>query len=120
MTYDYELDLDRDYVVRRAPSPGVAAVLSVLIPGLLQSAFEIVGVAHVEVNEGAARVPFQHIGEDLARPLVLAQTVDDSGVAVEQVQVQRRREAGPSSQGAGTRSDPPGGGGYFTVMLTLG
>ena len=31
MPYD---ELDREVVVRRAPSPGIAAVLSVLIPGL--------------------------------------------------------------------------------------
>jgi TM2 domain-containing membrane protein YozV len=34
LTYDY--DDDRDITVRRAPSPGIAAVLSVLIPGLGQ------------------------------------------------------------------------------------
>ena len=33
MTYD---DFEREVVVRRAPSPGIAAVLSVLIPGLGQ------------------------------------------------------------------------------------
>ena len=32
MTYDYEME--PEVVIRRAPSPGVAAVLSVFIPGL--------------------------------------------------------------------------------------
>lgn len=36
--FDFDFDTDRDrvreIVVRRAPSPGIAAVLSVLLPGL--------------------------------------------------------------------------------------
>ncbi len=34
MTWDY--DFEPDVVVQRAPSPGIAAVLSVLLPGLGQ------------------------------------------------------------------------------------
>ncbi|MBW2233422.1 MAG: hypothetical protein JRH17_23835 [Deltaproteobacteria bacterium] len=33
--YDYEPAYEPDVVVHRAPSPGVAAVLSVILPGLL-------------------------------------------------------------------------------------
>jgi len=33
---DFEDELDHELIVRRGPSPGIAAVLSVLIPGLGQ------------------------------------------------------------------------------------
>jgi TM2 domain-containing membrane protein YozV len=36
MNYDSNCEMEREYGVQRAPSPGIAAVLSVLVPGLGQ------------------------------------------------------------------------------------
>lgn len=36
MAYEMEREYDRSFTVHRAPSPGIAAVLSVVVPGLGQ------------------------------------------------------------------------------------